>query len=106
MRMSHSLICSKLELPHEWHWDLRDRARSRGIEFLSTAFDAGSLDFLEKLDMPFYKVPSGELTNGLLLGSLHAGGQPLVVSTGMATMSEVEQALAVVAHALNARLSR
>lgn len=92
----------KLELPREWHWELRERARSRGIEFLSTAFDAGSLTFLEELDMPFYKVPSGELTNGPLLWQFARQGRPLVVSTGMATMSEVEQALAVIAHAFNA----
>ena len=92
----------KLELPREWHWELRERARSLGIEFLSTAFDAGSLTFLEDLDMPFYKVPSGELTNGPLLWQFARQGRPLVVSTGMATMSEVEQALAVIAHAFNA----
>ncbi len=91
----------KLELPREWHWELRERARSRSIEFLSTAFDAGSLTFLEELDMPFYKVPSGELTNGPLLWQFARTGRPLVVSTGMATMSEVEQALAVIAHAFN-----
>lgn len=92
----------KLELPREWHWELRERARSRGIEFLSTAFDTGSLTFLEELDLPFYKVPSGELTNGPLLWQFARQGRPLVVSTGMATMSEVEQALAVIAHAFNA----
>lgn len=92
----------KLELPREWHWELCEHARSRGIEFLSTAFDVGSLTFLEKLDMPFYKVPSGELTNGPLLWQFARQGRPLVVSTGMATMSEVEQALAVIAHGLNA----
>lgn len=92
----------KLELPREWHWELRERARSRGIEFLSTAFDSSSLTFLEELDMPFYKVPSGELTNGPLLWQFARQGRPLVVSTGMATMSEVEQALAVIAHAFNA----
>lgn len=93
----------KLELPREWHWELRERARSRGIEFLSTAFDCTSLTFLEELDMPFYKVPSGELTNGPLLWQFARQGRPLVVSTGMATMSEVEEALAVIAHALNAK---
>jgi N-acetylneuraminate synthase len=91
----------KLELPREWHWELRERARSRGIEFLSTAFDASSLSFLDELDMPFYKVPSGELTNSPLLWQFARKGRPLVVSTGMATMSEVEQALAVIAHAFN-----
>jgi N-acetylneuraminate synthase len=91
----------KLELPRQWHWELQERARYRGIEFLSTAFDAGSLAFLEELNMPFYKVPSGELTNGPLLWQFARQGRPLVVSTGMATMSEIEQALAVIAHAFN-----
>lgn len=91
-----------LELPREWHWELRERAHARGIEFLSTAFDADSLTFLEELDMPFYKVPSGELTNSPLLWQFARQRRPLVVSTGMATMSEVEQALAVIAHAFNA----
>lgn len=95
-------MLQKLELPRAWHTELQERALSRGIQFLSTAFDSGSLDFLEKLDMPFYKVPSGELTNGPLLWQFARQRRPLVISTGMATMSEVEQALAVIAHAFNA----
>lgn len=92
----------KLQLPREWHSELRERACSRGIEFLSTAFDIDSLNFLEELGLPFYKVPSGELTNGPLLWRIARKGRPLVVSTGMATLSEVEQALAVISHAFNA----
>ncbi|WP_433692503.1 N-acetylneuraminate synthase [Herbaspirillum seropedicae] len=92
----------KLELPREWHAELKTLAKMEGIEFLSTAFDTGSLNFLEELDMPFYKVPSGELTNGPLLWQFARLGRPLIVSTGMATMSEVELALAVIAHAFNA----
>lgn len=91
----------KLELPRHWHHELRDRAKSKGIEFLSTAFDPASLDFLESLGMPFYKVPSGEITNGPLLWRFARQRKPLVLSTGMATLSEVEQALAVIAHAFN-----
>lgn len=91
----------KLELPREWHHDLRERAQRRGIQFLSTAFDPDSLDFLESLGMPFYKVPSGEITNGPLLWKFARQRKPLVVSTGMATLSEIEQALAVIAHAFN-----
>ncbi|OQS42501.1 N-acetylneuraminate synthase [Chromobacterium haemolyticum] len=91
----------KLELPRDWHHELREYAYTKGIQFLSTAFDIGSLHFLEGLDMPFYKVPSGELTNGPLLWQFARQRRPLVVSTGMATISEVEQALAVIAHAFN-----
>ena len=92
----------KLELPRQWHHELRDRAKSQGIEFLSTAFDMDSLEFLNSLGMPFYKVPSGEITNGPLLWKFARQRKSLVVSTGMATLSEVEQALAVIAHGFNA----
>jgi N-acetylneuraminate synthase len=91
----------KLELPRPWHAQLQARARERGIEFLSTAFDAGSLEFLVELEVPLFKVPSGELSNGPLLWRFARTRKPLVVSTGMATLSEVEQALAVIAHAFN-----
>lgn len=89
-----------LELPLDWHGPLQAHARRLGIEFLSTAFDTQSLAFLETLDLPFYKVPSGELTNGPLLWAFARTGKQLVISTGMATLSEVEQGLAVVCHAL------
>jgi len=92
----------KLELPRAWHAELQARAHGRGIEFLSTAFDLDSLEFLVALGMPLFKVPSGELSNGSLLWHFARTRKPLVVSTGMATLSEVEQALAVIAHAFNA----
>lgn len=95
-------MLKKLELPREWHHELRDHARQKGIEFLSTAFDTDSLAFLVKIGMPLFKIPSGELTNGPLLWQFARTGKRLVLSTGMATLSEVEQGLAVVAHALNA----
>lgn len=95
-------MLKKLELPIEWHAPLQQYARSRGIEFLSTAFDNDSLVFLTQLGMPLFKVPSGELTNGPLLWQFAKTKKRLVLSTGMATLSEVEQALAIVAHALNA----
>lgn len=91
----------KLELPLDWHTDLQRYARDRDIEFLSTAFDADSLDFLCRMDLPLYKVPSGEINNSPLLWQFARCGRPLVLSTGMATLGEVEQALAVVSHALS-----
>lgn len=91
----------KLELPLEWHAELRDHARRRGIEFLSTAFDEDSLRFLVGLGISRLKIPSGELTNAPLLWRFVRTGKPLILSTGMATLAEVEQALAVIAHALN-----
>jgi N-acetylneuraminate synthase len=93
-------MLKKLELPRDWHLDLQAHARAKGIEFLSTAFDPGSLAFLKELGMPLFKVPSGELTNAPLLWMFARAGVPLVVSTGMATLSEVELGLAVICHAL------
>lgn len=90
----------KLELPRLWHRELQQYARARGMAFLSTAFDVDSLDFLETLDLPLYKVSSGELVNGPLLWKFARTGKPLILSTGMATLAEVEQALAIIAHAL------
>ncbi|SHF80921.1 N-acetylneuraminate synthase [Modicisalibacter ilicicola DSM 19980] len=98
---TQSDMLEALELPLEWHGPLQAHAHHRGIEFLSTAFDTKSLAFLETLNLPLYKVPSGELTNGPLLWAFARTGKPLVMSTGMATLSEVEQGLAVVCHALN-----
>jgi N-acetylneuraminate synthase len=98
--LSQHEMLKALELPRDWHRPLMERAAARGIAFISTAFEEGSLAFLQSLDLPFYKVPSGELTNGPLLWRFARPGKPLVVSTGMATLGEIEQALAVIAHAL------
>lgn len=95
-------MLKKLELPREWHTDLQAYAGQRGITFISTAFDQDSLAFLDTMGMPFFKIPSGELVNGPLLWQFARTRKPLVISTGMATLSEVEQGLAIVAHALNA----
>ena len=99
---SQLAMLKKLELPREWHADMQAHATQKGIEFLSTAFDSDSLAFLVDLGMPLFKIPSGELTNGPLLWQFARTGKPLVLSTGMATLSEVEQGLAIVAHALSA----
>lgn len=95
-------MLKRLELPREWHYELQAYSREKGIEFLSTAFDIDSLAFLVELGMTVFKIPSGELTNGPLLWQFARTRKPLIISTGMATLSEVEQGLAIVAHALNA----
>jgi N-acetylneuraminate synthase len=100
---SQLAMLKKLELPREWHFDLQAYAKERRIEFLSTAFDADSLAFLVQLNLPLFKISSGELTNGPLLWQFARTRRPLILSTGMATLAEVEQGLAVVAHALNSK---
>jgi len=100
-RQSQLEMLRALELPRDWHASLKEHALARGIEFISTPFDTQSLDFLVQLGMPRLKVSSGELTNAPLLWRFARTGLPLILSTGMATLSEVELALAVVAHALS-----
>ena len=73
-------MLAKLELPEAWHRELQSHARARGIEFLSTAFDEESLQFLETLHLPLYKVPSGELTNAPLLWQFAHTEKPLILS--------------------------
>ncbi|MAY34571.1 MAG: N-acetylneuraminate synthase [Spongiibacteraceae bacterium] len=94
---SQSAMLKKLELPAEWHFELQRYAGELGITFISTAFDLQSLAFLQTLDLPYYKIPSGEITNGPLLLAFAQTSKELIISTGMATLGEIEQALAIVA---------
>lgn len=90
----------KLELSRQMHHQLLARCRERGIRFMSTAFDAESLAFLATLDMPAVKIPSGDITHGPLLLAAARLGRPLIVSTGMCSLTDVEAALGVIAFAL------
>ncbi len=89
-----------LELGRDAHRALARRAEARGVRFMSTAFDMDSLDFLAGLGMPAIKIPSGDLTWGAMLLKASRLGLPLIVSTGMATLEEIGEALAVIAFAL------
>lgn len=82
-----------LELSESAHRAVFARCAERGIEFLSTPFDAGSAAFLVELGMRRIKVPSGELTNRPFLEYLAGFDLPLIVSTGMATLDEVREAV-------------
>lgn len=98
---SQLAMLQKLELPRAWHVDLQLYAKKKNIQFLSTAFDVGSLHFLQTLDLPLYKIPSGEITNGPLLWQFARTGKPIILSTGMSTTSEIRDALAVIYHGLH-----
>jgi len=86
-----------LEMPEQLHAELADQCASLGIEFMSTAFDEDSLDLLVGLGIRRIKVPSGEITNHPFLRFMTAKNLPLIVSTGMANLAEVEEAIAVIA---------
>jgi len=85
----------QLELTEVDHNKLIDHCQKIGIEFLSTAFDDPSIDLLNKVNLKRFKIPSGEITNLPYLRRLGGLGKPLILSTGMANLGEVEAALAV-----------
>lgn len=89
-------MLKKLEMSEDLHHRLFDRCQQLGIEFMSTPFDVEAADFLVKLGMTRIKVPSGEITNHPFLRALAAKNLPLIISTGMATLDEVQQAVEVV----------
>lgn len=86
----------KLELSRQDHEVLIDECRRHGIRFFSTAFDTGSFDMLMDMGLDQVKVPSGELTNLPLLRHMTRHGLPVMLSTGMATLGEVEAAVDVI----------
>lgn len=86
----------RLELSAEAHRALLSHCRERRITFLSTPFDEDSADLLAELRVPMVKIASGELTNLPFLAHVAKKGIPMIVSTGMATLGEVEQALATI----------
>ncbi|GDY24149.1 N-acetylneuraminate synthase [Agarivorans sp. Toyoura001] len=95
---SQLAMLSRLELSYDAHHELVKHCVKLGIEFLSTAFDSESLDFLvNDLGLTRLKLPSGELTNAPLVLEHARTGCDLIVSTGMATLSEIETALGVIA---------
>jgi len=95
---THFEMLKRLELPHALHYDLIEYCKDREIDFLTTAFDLESLSFLStKLELKILKIPSGEITNGPLLLAHAKTGCELIVSTGMASLGEVEDALGVLA---------
>jgi sialic acid synthase SpsE len=83
----------KLELSDEVWRELRDLAVRLGLEFMGSAWDRGSADLLEMLDTPAIKMPSAVLTDLDLLGYVARKGRPMIVSTGMSTLAEVDQAV-------------
>ena len=83
----------QLELRHEDHESLIAHCKMRGVGFFSTAFDIGGLDLLHRLGAKRYKVPSGELTNLPYLRHMASFGMPVILSTGMCNLGEIEEAI-------------
>lgn len=88
-------LLKKLELNEEMHLELKQYCTKCGISFLSTGFDEESIDYLDSLDIPFFKIPSGEITNKPYLIHVAKKGKPVVMSTGMSTIDDIRAALSV-----------
>ena len=94
-------MLKRLELPHALHHELVEPCKEKGIAFLSAPFDETSLGFLvNELKLDTLKIPSGEITNGPLLVEAGKSGCSIILSTGMSTLDEVEDALGVLAFSL------
>lgn len=94
---NHSLfdLYKKAYTPWEWHRELRDLANSLGLIFFSTPFDASSVEFLETLNVPLYKIASYEMTDIPLLKKVAATGKPIIMSVGFADLTEIDYSIKV-----------
>lgn len=92
-------MLKRLELSHQDHLLLMEHCRKRNIQFLSTAFDLDSIDLLHELGMPLWKIPSGEITNLPYLEKIGSLNKEVILSSGMCTMQEIEEAIEVIVKA-------
>ncbi|PYM54958.1 MAG: N-acetylneuraminate synthase [Candidatus Rokuibacteriota bacterium] len=98
-------MLARLELATAVLAELKDRAATRGLTFFSAPFDEESADVLDRLGVALFKVPSGEITNLPLLRHLASKGRPIILSTGMSSLDEVEHAVAAIRAAGNPPLA-
>lgn len=88
----HALY-QKAATPYEWHKSLFDKAKSLGMLAFSSPFDAAAVDFLDDLQVPCFKIASFELTDLPLIQKAASKNKPLIMSTGMASLTEIEAAV-------------
>ena len=80
-------------LPYEWHYDLKKHAESLGLIFFSSPFDRDGVDFLETLNVGLYKIASPEITHIPLIEYIASKGKPIIMSTGLAVLADIELAV-------------
>ena len=88
-------LYSKAYTPWEWHKELKDYANSKGLDFFSSPFDVTAVDFLETLDVPAYKIASFEITDHILIKRIAQTKKPVIISSGMASLSELDDAITI-----------
>lgn len=86
-------LYKKAYTPWQWHKELKEYAENLGLIFFSTPFDKVSTDFLEELNIPLYKVASFEITDINLIEYIASKGKPIIISTGIATLQDIELAV-------------
>lgn len=98
-------LYGKAYTPWEWQGALKEEADKVGIDFLSTPFDRTSVDFLEELGLPFYKIASFEMVDIPLIEYVASKGKPIIMSTGMGTLEEIREAVETVCATGNRQLA-
>lgn len=86
-------LYTEASMPWEWQRDLAREARDIGVKFFSSVFDFSSIEFLEEVGVEAYKIASFELVDVPLIEATAATGKPVIISTGMGTLSEIEEAV-------------
>lgn len=96
-------MIKKIHFPIGTYDLIKQYCDKKSVMFLSTAFDLKSLEYLESLGLPYHKIPSGEITNLPYLRKIGSYGKPIIISTGMANLGEIEAALEVLIQAGTSR---
>lgn len=86
-------LIKRIEMPWEWHEDLAATCADHGVDFLSTPFEEDAVDVLEDVEVPAYKIASYEINHLPLIERCATTGKPLLISTGMASLGDIERAL-------------
>lgn len=98
-------LYKKAYTPWEWQKALKEEADKIGIDFFSTPFDPTAVDFLEEIGLEFYKIASFELVDIPLIKKVAATGKPIIMSVGMATLEEIEEAVTAIRNTGNNQLA-